>query len=118
MMVREYAVRTAVQRILTTFRIRPDVFHIRYSDNGSRAAAQVARSMGKKVVFTITTDPHRMLTAAFAKRQDEGLDDKDLSFQLYKVYIADQLLELADGLVAMPDSAGATALKAYFPQLI
>lgn len=118
MMVREYAVRTVVQRILTTFRIRPDVFHIRYSDNGSRAAAQVARNMGKKVVFTITTDPHRMLSAAFAKRQDEGLHDKDLSFQLYKVYMADQLLELADGLVAMPDNAGDTGVKAYFPQLI
>ena len=118
MMTREYAVRTAVQRILATFRIRPDVFHIRYSDNGSRAAAQVARRMGKKVVFTITTDPHRLLPAAFAKRQDEELEDRDLSFRLYKVYIADQLLELADGLVAMPDSAGTAGLKAYFPQLI
>jgi glycosyltransferase involved in cell wall biosynthesis len=37
---------------------------------------------------------------------------------LQKVYLADQLVALADGLVAMPSASGTDPLKAYFPQLV
>jgi glycosyltransferase involved in cell wall biosynthesis len=118
MMVQEYAIRTALERVMALYCIRPDVFHIRYSDNGSRAAAQVARRMGKKVVFTITTDPHRTMSANFGKPRLGSVEARSLLSNLHKVTIADQLLDLADGLIVMPNSAGIAPLVSYFPQLV
>ena len=113
MMAQEAVVRVALEHILAVTHIQPNVFHIRYSDHGSRVAAQIAQSLGAKLIFTITTDPHRTLAAAA-----DGGQTEDLSFKLHRVYVADQLLEMADGLVAMPRSAGIAPLAAYFPQFI
>jgi glycosyltransferase involved in cell wall biosynthesis len=118
MMVREYTISTALEQVMALYCIHPDIFHIRYSDNGSRAAAHVARRMGKKVVFTITADPHRTMSANFARLRPANVTTSGLLCKLHRVTIADQLLDLADGLIAMPNSAGIAPLVAYFPQLI
>lgn len=117
MMVKEVAIETALMHILDTFHLSPDIFHIRYSDHGSRAAARVAKRLGKRLALTVTTDPHRRLTSAFSKPHVRGSEARTLTFQLQQVYIADQLAALADGLIAMPTSKGTQALEAYFPQL-
>ncbi len=118
MMTQDAAIRTAVTRMLHLFGIAPDIFHLRYSDHGSRAAAQVAQQMGKKIVLTLTTDPHRQLSAAFTRRRVKGLEAKSLTVSLTRVLMADQLVRLADGFIAMPTARGTMALKAYFPQLM
>ena len=118
MMVQEVPIQQALRQVLATFHIEPDIFHIRYSDHGSRVATRVGRAMGKRVVFTLTTDPHRRLTGAFPDSRVAGLDARALTLNLQKVYLADQLVALADGLVAMPSASGTDPLKAYFPQLV
>ena len=118
MMVQATALRTAIERVLTALGIEPDVFHVRYADHGSRAAAEVARRRGKRVVYTLTADPHRRLLPAFAGAAVKGLDAKTLTFELVRVLVADQIVALADGFVGMPTSEGLKPLRAYFPQLI
>ncbi|MBN1247990.1 MAG: glycosyltransferase family 4 protein [Anaerolineae bacterium] len=118
LMVQEEEIKTALTRVLEIHGVRPDVVHLRYADHGSRAAARVAQDIGARIVFTLTADPHRRLTDAFTEERVKGLEAKALTFDLHRVYIADQLLEMADALVAMPTSQGTAPLKAYFPQLV
>ncbi len=117
MMVQEVAIQEALTQLLATYHVRPDVFHVRYSDHGSRVAARVAHRLNKSAVFTLTTDPHRRLTQAFPEADVSGLDARALTVNLHKVYLTDQLIDLADGLIAMPHGEGTAPLQAYFPQL-
>lgn len=118
LMIQEEEIRIALLRVLEIHGVRPDVVHLRYADHGSRAAARAAKQIGARIVFTLTADPHRRLTDAFTEQRVKGLQAKALTFDLHKVYVADQLLRMADALVAMPTSQGAAPLKAYFPQLV
>lgn len=117
MMVQEIAIQETLTQLLATYNVHPDVFHVRYSDHGSRVAARVAHQIDKAAVFTLTTDPHRRLTQAFPEADVSGLDARALTVNLHKVYLTDQLIDLADGLIAMPHSEGTAPLQAYFPQL-
>jgi D-inositol-3-phosphate glycosyltransferase len=116
MMINDEALERAIQATLDANHIQPDVFHLRYADHGSLSALRVAQRMGSKVVFTLTADPHRTLANQYAQYSLDEAEMNDLDFALQRVYVADQLLEGADGLVAMPTSAGLDPLKAYFPQ--
>jgi glycosyltransferase involved in cell wall biosynthesis len=116
MMEHEIDLENVIANTLRELDVKPDIFHLRYADHGSLAAMRVAKSMGKKVVFTLTPDPHRTLSKQYDQYflDDQGMNALD--FALQRVYAADRLLEGADGLVVMPNSAGLEPLKAYFPQ--
>jgi glycosyltransferase involved in cell wall biosynthesis len=116
MMVNEMLLENAIERTLYSNNIQPDIFHLRYADHGSLAAYRVAKRMGKKVVYTLTADPHRTLANQFTQFALDDAEMQNLDFALQRVYAADQLLEGADGLVAMPTSTGLDPLKMYFPQ--
>jgi glycosyltransferase involved in cell wall biosynthesis len=116
MMINDEALESAIQATLDAQCIQPDVFHLRYADHGSLAALRVAQRMGSKVVFTLTADPHRTLANQYSQQCLDEAEMKELDFALQRVYVADQLLEGSDGLVAMPTSDGLDPLKAYFPQ--
>lgn len=118
LMIQEEEIKAALSQVLEIHGVHPDVVHLRYADHGSRAAARAAKEAGARIVFTLTADPHRRLTDAFSERGITGLQAKALTFDLHKVYVADQLLSMADALVAMPTSQGTAPLKAYFPQLV
>jgi D-inositol-3-phosphate glycosyltransferase len=116
MMAHEIDLENVIANTLRELDIKPDVFHLRYADHGSLAAMRVAKSMGKKVVFTLTPDPHRTLSKQYDQYFLDNQDMAALDFALQRVYAADRLMEGADGLVVMPNSAGLAPLKAYFPQ--
>jgi len=116
MIEHEEDIRHGIERVLAIHKISPDIFHIRYSDHASRAAMRVAKKMGKKIVFTLTPDPHRSMDTFF---QQEKLSEKllnEFDFALERVYIADQILENADGFAVMPGEGTLDVLNAYFPQ--
>jgi glycosyltransferase involved in cell wall biosynthesis len=116
MMVYEQLLENAVWQALKDRNIQPDIFHIRYADHGSLAVLRVAKRLDKKVVFTLTADPHRTLVNQYAQPFLNNAGMQELDFALQRVYVADQLLEESDGIVVMPNSAGIEPLKAYFPQ--
>jgi glycosyltransferase involved in cell wall biosynthesis len=116
MMKHEAELESALLNALKTCRFEPDIFHIRYADHGSLAVLKTAKRMGKKVAFTLTADPHRTMATQFDLFSLDDANMEKLDFALQRVYVSDRLLEGADGLAVMPNSAGLTSLTDYFPQ--
>jgi hypothetical protein len=116
MMKHEAELEKAVMDAVENCRFEPDIFHIRYADHGSLAVLKAAKRMGKKVVFTLTADPHRTMTNQFDLFSLDDANMQKLDFALQRVYVSDRLLQGADGLAVMPNSAGLKSLTDYFPQ--
>lgn len=106
--------------LLSCAGVRPDVLHVRYADDGSLAMAQAARRLGAKLVFTVTADPHRVMSERYGRRQPgrPARTPAPLRDDLHRVFVADRLVARADGLVAIPGrSGGVRETVRYFPQL-
>lgn len=122
---KEYDIGHTLDRMLHLLQIQPDIYHMRYADNASLAAALLAKRKGKKAVFTLTPDPHRNIklknedTTQSGERSPlqnmEGV--KTLLIQLNKVRAADDILDLCDGVVGIGTPELAPPLTAYFPQM-
>lgn len=108
------AITFLTRRLLWLTGCRPDVVHVRYSDDGSRAIADAAAALGARTVFTLTADPHR----ALAERHRPGSAESPASarFDLHRVYAADRLVAAADTLLGLPGRPPGE-LPAYFPAL-
>jgi glycosyltransferase involved in cell wall biosynthesis len=115
-MVHEYEIKRAIRRTLERHGIDPDIFHVRYSDNASLAVMSLARELGKKAVFTLTPDPHRN----FVDREGRihPMTGENLLLNLNKVFIADELLKRADGLLLIGHDQKNNQVLPYFPQLL
>lgn len=111
----EFEILRAVRRTLDRYRIDPDIFHIRFSDNASMGVAALARGLGIKVVFTLTPDPHRN----FVDREGKlvSLSDDETLRNMNRVVIADRLIENADGHVLIGHNRRNDRIMPYFPQL-
>jgi glycosyltransferase involved in cell wall biosynthesis len=116
MMKHEAVLEKAVMDAVKSCRFEPDIFHIRYADHGSLAVLKAAKRLGKKVVFTLTADPHRTMAAQFDLFSLDDDNMQKLDFALQRVYVSDRILQGADGLAVMPNSAGLKSLTDYFPQ--
>ncbi|MFI1003273.1 glycosyltransferase [Streptomyces galbus] len=95
-----------------------DVVHVRYADDGSLALAQAADSVGARLVFTATPDPHRRL--AENHRQADPRDPgraRRLRDDLHRVFLADRLVDRAATVVAIPGPSGTRELVRHFPLL-
>ena len=114
-MVHEFEIMHAVHRALERYVIDPDIFHIRYLDNASRAVTTLGKRLNKKVALTLTPDPHRN----FVGRQGTILykEEKDVLRDLNKVWIADSLVEQVDGFVLIGHNRKNDQILPYFPQL-
>jgi len=112
---RESAIKRAVARFLSLWQIQPDILHVRYLDNASKAMAVLAKQINAKLVFTLTPDPHRNMTDANGEivcfKVDETLE------KLNKITIGDELLALTDGIVGIGGESVKQELALYFPQL-
>jgi glycosyltransferase involved in cell wall biosynthesis len=111
----EYEIMRSVRRTLERYRIDPDLIHLRYSDNASRGVTTLAKQLRKKVVFTLTPDPHRN----FVDRKGTfvSLSDENTIRDMNKVFIADSIVEHADGLVLIGHHRQNDQILPYFPQL-
>lgn len=112
---RELPIKRAIARFFHQRQIEPDLFHIRYLDNASRAMAQLSKEMHAKLVFTLTPDPHRNMVDArgdiLCYKVPETLE------KLNKITIGDELLTMTDGIVGIGGETVKEELELYFPQL-
>ncbi len=114
---REPALSTSLAWALQRHAIVPDLIHVRYASSASRAVAALGRAEQIPVFFTVTTDPHQQLAERFDREGLSSEDSEALTEALHAVHVADDLLELADALIAMPRPLGIQPLLDYFPQL-
>ncbi len=112
---RELSIKRAVKRFLTRWQIKPDLFHVRYLDNASKAMALLSKEVHAKLVFTLTPDPHRNMIDAngdiLCFKVEETLE------KLNRITIGDELLAMTDGIVGIGDESVRQELGLYFPQL-
>jgi len=112
---RELSIKRAVARFLNQRHIDPDLFHVRYLDNASKAMALLCKEMHAKLVFTLTPDPHRSMVDTegdiLCFKVDETLE------KLNKITIGDELLAMTDGVVGIGGESVQQELLFYFPQL-
>ena len=83
--INEYALRKSIEWTLKRYNIEPDIFHIRYSDIGSKIILDLAKQLHKKVVFTITPDPHRNMEQRFAHQSLNAIQQQELQESLDRV---------------------------------
>lgn len=111
---RELFIKRQIAHFLKQANIEPDVFHIRFLDNASKAVAHLAKELDSKLVFTLTPDPHRNM---FDGAGDiKALEFNDLIEKLNKIKIGDELIHTSDGIVGIGNGDVQTELAVYFPQ--
>jgi len=114
--IHEYEIMRSVGRMFKRFGIDPDILHVRYSDNASKAVMLLAKRLDKRIVFTITPDPHRVFSL---KGGGMGPPSEEEALEaLNKVHIADQLLDTVDGLVLIGQGGRNDQIIPYFPRLL
>ncbi|KAA0955351.1 glycosyltransferase family 4 protein [Planococcus sp. ANT_H30] len=112
---RELFIKRFIGNFLKQAKIKPDVFHIRFLDNASRAVAHLAKELTKKLVFTLTPDPHRNMFDGSGQLKELGFNE--LIEKLNKIKIGDELIDTSDGIVGIGNAAVKKELEMYFPQL-
>lgn len=113
---KEYLIKRTISRFLERYELEPDVYHVRFLDNASRAMAGLCKEQRKKLVVTLTPDPHRNMT-------DETGVIKLLSFNetlenFNKIVIGDELIAMSDKIVGIGNYSVKKELEKYFPQLL
>ena len=112
---REYEIMRSIRRTLERYSINPDLFHLRYSDNASAAVVTMAKRLGKQVVFTLTPDPHRNFIERDGRLRT--LAGRAAMRNMSKVFVADRIVENADGIVLIGHRNKNNQILPYFPQL-
>jgi glycosyltransferase involved in cell wall biosynthesis len=115
-MMHEYELKRAIRISLEWRGVDPDLFHIRYTDNASLAVMSLGHELGKQVVFTLTPDPHRNFVDREGKIQP--MTGETLFMNLNKLFIADELVREADGLLLIGHGQKNNQVPPYFPQLM
>lgn len=112
---REYELMRAVERTLKIYRIEPDIFHLRYADNATRAVCVLARRLGKKLVYTLTPDPHRTFSDKNGKLR--RISDRNAGERLNRVWVADTVLNESHGFLLIGHGEKNEEILPYFPGL-
>ncbi len=114
-MKRELAIKRQIGHFLKRAQVIPDIFYIRYLDNGSKAVGDLSKELNKKLVLTLTPDPHRAMVDDLGKLKNLNLDV--LYEKLNKIKIGDELLQKSDRLLGIGNKKVEEELQGYFPQL-
>lgn len=113
---KEHFIMRFFQRFFERTQINPDIFHIRYLDNASKAIALLSERLGKKLVFTLTPDPHRSMFDESGRLKSFG--QLDCLSRLNRIRIGDELIYKSDGILGIGKAQVKKELEEYFPQLI
>lgn len=111
---RELFIKRQIANFLKSSNIKPDVFHIRFLDNASKAVAHLSKELNSKLVFTLTPDPHRTMFEASGQLKELAFNE--LIEKLNKIKIGDELIRTSDGIVGIGNGDVKTELAVYFPQ--
>lgn len=115
LMIHESGIQRSVDLAFQQREIRPDLIHIRYTDNLTKAMLAIAENRGSRLIFTLTADPHRDFVdpdGVFLPMSRERT-----LFNLNKVFIADTVLEKAAGVLGIAHGSVDAQLLSYFPKL-
>lgn len=105
----------AFEELLSRSGVTPGVIHIRFLDDASLAVARVAARRGIPLVLTLTPDPHRLLVGPDGRI--EPISSREGLILLHRIWLGDELLDLARGVVAIGRDTLRKQLIDYFPQL-
>ncbi|ANU26397.1 glycosyltransferase family 4 protein [Planococcus versutus] len=111
---RELFIKRFIGNFLKQSKIKPDVFHIRFLDNASKSVAHLCKELNRKLVFTLTPDPHRNMFDGAGHLKE--LSFKELIEKLNKIKIGDELIDISDGIVGIGNADVKKELEIYFPQ--
>lgn len=112
---RQASLKRGLDRYYKGGQAQPDIFHVRYLDNGSKAVAGLSRKLGKKLVFTLTPDPHKSMVDTCGLLRSFSLMER--AQRLNKIRIGDELLVLSDTVVGIGDASIRQELVHFFPQI-
>ncbi len=112
---RELFIKRYIYRFLKRSNIKPDIFHIRYLDNASKAISILRKELGKKLVFTLTPDPHRNMFDRDGMLINFNFNE--FMEKLNKIKIGDELLCDNEGIIGIGNIKVKNELDLYFPQL-
>ncbi len=113
---KEHFIKRTVQRFLDRLELTPDVFHVRFLDNASRAIASLSKEQDKKLVLTLTPDPHRNMTNQTGEFAEFNFNE--FIERLNKIIIGDELIAKSDQIVGIGNKIVKKELDLYFPQLL
>ncbi len=111
---RELSIKRYLKSFLETAGIEPDIFHVRYLDNASKAVAILAKDLNKKFVFTLAPDPHRTMIDESGALAEYSWNE--LILKLNKIKIGDELLFISDGIIGIGSDQVKEDIQRYFPQ--
>lgn len=111
---RELSIKRYISKFLKRAHIDPDVFHIKYLDNASKAMASLNEEMHKTLVFTLAPDPHRNMFDEDGNLRDFSF--KELIEKLNKIKIGDELIYKSQGIIGIGNKDVREELEIYFPQ--
>lgn len=112
---RQLFIKRSIKRFIDRSNAEPDIFHIRYLDNASKSVALLSKELGKKLVFTLTPDPHRNMSDSNGNLKDYSV--YEILEKLDKISIGDELLSKGDGILGIGRGKVKDELELYFPQL-
>lgn len=115
-LLKQNYIKRSIRVFLNLLNIHPDIFHVRYLDNATKAVANLSCDIGSKLAFTLTPDPHRNMTDKNHSLKIFSLEE--LMLNLNKIKIGDELIEIADGIIGIGGEKVEEELNEYFPQLI
>lgn len=113
---KENILKRTIHRFLDRCELKPDVFHVRFLDNASKAIANLSKEQSKKLVVTLTPDPHRTMADQNGKLEIGPF--KEWLEKFNKVVIGDELIEMSDKIVGIGNYSVKKELERYFPQLL
>ncbi len=111
---RELSLKRYIKKFLEDSGLNPEIYHVRYLDNASRAVAHVAKELNKKLVLTLTPDPHRSMVDESGKLEE--IEFNEMILKLNKIKIGDELILISDGIIGIGDHQVKAELRQYFPQ--
>jgi L-malate glycosyltransferase len=114
-LLKQNYIKRSIRVFLNLLNINPDIFHIRYLDNATKAVANLSYDLGSKLAFTLTPDPHRNMTDENHSLKIFSLEE--LMLNLNRIKIGDELIELAGGIIGIGREKVEEELMKYFPKL-
>ncbi|MBV9142462.1 MAG: glycosyltransferase family 4 protein [Pseudonocardiales bacterium] len=102
--------------LLRAHSLKPDVVHVRFSDDATWAVARTALRLGAGLAYTVAPDPHRTVLERHLAGPGE-LDEPALQFDLHRMFLADVMVGRADTIIGIAGHASRDELARYFPRL-
>ena len=102
--------------VLKKFHLNPNIYHVRYLNDGSLAMAKLATESKRPVVLTLTPDPQRSMRDETSHRviphdYREGME------KIHKTEVGRQMIGVCRGILGIGGEKAKKRLEQYYPEL-